>query len=93
MMIEKLNVTNPVANIQKAVKKEDSFSLNLHDCVTLSKDAEKFAEMHLAIRTARISSDVRADKVAEMRVKFADPSYMSSVIDGLADSIMDAYGI
>lgn len=93
MMIEKLNVTNPVANVQKTAKKGDVSSLNSHDCVTLSKDAERFAEIHLAIKTAKMSSDVRADKVDEMRAKFADPSYIDSVMDGLADSIMDAYGL
>lgn len=93
MMIEKLNVTNPVASIQKIARKEGLSSLNSHDCVTLSKDAEKLAEIHLAIKTAKMSSDVRADKVDEMRAKFADPSYVNSVIDGLAESIMDAYGL
>lgn len=93
MMIEKLNVTSPVANIQNTTRKGDLSSLNSHDCVTLSNDAQKLAEVHLAIKTAKMANDIRVDKVDEMKAKFANPSYMDSVIDGLADSIMDAYGL
>lgn len=93
MMIEKLNVTNPISNIQKTTKIEDFSSVNSSDSVTLSKEAEKLAELHFATEVVKATSDVRAEKVAEMKLKFADPNYINSVIDGLADKIMEAYGL
>lgn len=93
MMIEKLNVTNPVASIQKTARKDDVSSLNNHDSVTLSKDAEHFAQVHLAMKVAKAASDVRPEKVAEMKAKFADSSYVDSVLGDLADKIMEAYGL
>ena len=93
MMIEKLNVTNPVANIQKTEKKEVLSLLNTQDSVTLSKDAEHLAQVSSAMKVVEATSDVRPEKVAEMKAKFADSSYMDSVLSDLADKIMEAYGL
>lgn len=92
MMIEKLNGTNPVANIQRSSVKETS-SYNSYDSVTVSKEAERFAEVHFAMEAVKNSSDVRLEKIAEMKAKLNDPSYFDSIVNSLADKIMEAYGI
>lgn len=92
-MIEKLNVTNPVVNAQSNVLKEDSSSFNTKDSVTLSKDAERLAEVHLAMSIAKSAPEMRVDKVAEMKEKFANPSYLDDIMSDLADNIMNAYGL
>lgn len=93
MMIEKLNVTSPITNVKNNVVKVDSSSFNTKDSVTLSKDAERLAEVHLAMNVAKSAPDIRVDKVAEMKEKFANPSYLDSIISDLADNIMTAYGL
>ncbi|MGP1438269.1 MAG: flagellar biosynthesis anti-sigma factor FlgM [Treponema sp.] len=93
MMIEKLNGANPVANIQKSLKIDDVSSYNTHDSVTVSKEAEKFAEVHFAMEAVKNASDIRLDKVQEMKAKLKDPSYFDNIINSLADKIMEAYGI
>ncbi len=91
MMIEKLNITNPIASVQKTVKNADAYETKRQDSVTLSSDAEKLAEVHFAMNAVRATSDVRAEKVAEMKAKFADPSYMDSVLEKVADVLSDVY--
>ncbi len=93
MMIEKLNVTSPITNVTNDLVKTDSSSFNTKDSVTLSSDAEKLAEIHLAMNVAKNAPDIRVDKVAEVKAKFSDPSYLDSIISELADNIMDAYGL
>lgn len=93
MMIEKLNATSPINNVTKGVVKGDLASFNTRDSVTLSKDAERLAEIHLAMNLAKNAPDIRVDKVAEMREKFSNPSYLDTIISDLADNIMDAYGL
>ena len=93
MMIEKLSGANPIANIQRSLKKDDGSSYNAHDSVTVSKEAERFAEVHFAMEAVKNSSDVRPSKVEEMRAKLKDPSYFDSIINSLADKILEAYGI
>ena len=93
MMIEKLDKTSPITNITNDVIKMDSSSFNTRDSVTLSRDAERLAEIHLAMNVAKNAPDIRMDKVAEMKEKFSNPSYLDSIISDLADNIMDAYGL
>ena len=91
MMIEKLNATNPIANIQKGTKLRDSSELNTKDSVTLSSDATRLAEFHLAMNAIKATSDIRLEKVAEMQAIFAAPSYVNGVIDKVADVLAEMY--
>ena len=93
MMIEKLNVTSPITNVTNDVIKADASSFNTRDSVTLSKDAERLAEIHLAMNVAKSAPDIRVDKIAEMKEKFSNPSYLENIISDLADNIMTAYGL
>ena len=93
MMIEKLNVISPITNVANDLVKTNASSFNTRDSVTLSSDAEKLAEIHLAMNVAKNAPDIRVDKVAEVKAKFSDPSYLDSIISELADNIMDAYGL
>jgi len=92
-MIEKINVTSPITTVANDVVKGDVSSFNTRDSVTLSKDAERLAEIHLAMSVAKSAPDIRMDKVAEMKEKFSNPSYLDSIISNLADNIMEAYGL
>lgn len=93
MMIEKLRGLDPVNNLQKTQKSANTEKVSDSDSVTLSSEAQKLSEIHLAIETAKAAPDIREEKVAEMIEKFKDPSYTDSVLDSLADKIMESFGI
>ena len=93
MMIERLNGANPVASIQKSLIRDTGSSCNPCDSVTVSKEAEKFAEVYFAMEAVKNASDIRTDKVEEMKAKLKDPSYFDNIVNSLADKIMEAYGI
>jgi len=92
-MIEKLGGANPIASIQRTLVKDEISSYSTHDSVTVSKEAAKFAEIHFATQAVKATSDVRLDKVAEMKAKLKDPSYFDSIVNSLADKIMEEFGI
>ena len=46
------------------------------------------------MEAANAAPDVRADRVAEVMQKMKDPSYINkSVVDLVADRLMDVYGL
>ena len=93
MMIEKLNGATPIANIQKSLIKDGTSFYNTHDSVTVSEEAVRLAEIHFATQAVKNASDIRLDKVEEMKAKLKDPSYFDSIVNSLADKVMEAYGI
>lgn len=93
MMIERLKGANPIANIQRSLIKDETSSYNTHDSITVSKEAEMFATIHFATQAVKNASDIRLDKVEQMKAKLKDPSYFDSIVNSLADKIMEEYGI
>ena len=61
------------------------------DVISISSEAQEKAEL-LRVRELAVSaSDVRADRVAELREKINDPSYINEkLISATADKIIDA---
>jgi negative regulator of flagellin synthesis FlgM len=44
--------------------------------------------------TVRAGEDVRADRIAEVRAKLQDPSYIDdAVLNTVADRVMDVFGL
>lgn len=93
MMIEKLRGLEPINNLQKTQKTTKPEKVEGSDSVTLSTEAQKLSEIHLAMEAAKAAPDVRQEKVAEMIEKFKDPAYTDSVLDSLADKIMESFGL
>jgi negative regulator of flagellin synthesis FlgM len=64
------------------------------DSISVSAEAKELSEVYYALEAAGTAPDVRADRVAEVLEKLKDPSYINkSVVDLVADRIMDAYGL
>jgi len=93
-MIDRLGGIDPVNNVQKTQKAHRVSGTAQSDSISVSAEAKELSEMYFAIDTAKMSPDVRADKVAEVMQKMKDPSYINkSVVDLVADRIMDVYGL
>jgi negative regulator of flagellin synthesis FlgM len=64
------------------------------DSISLSSEAVEKAELYRAKEIVAAAPDVRADRVAELKAKINDPSYLNdTIIQGTADKIMEAFGL
>jgi len=61
------------------------------DSISISSEAQKKAETFRVQELAAAAPDVRSERVAELREKINDPSYINDkVINATADKLMDA---
>ena len=94
-MITKINVTNPITNLQNtgkvsASKRVTSFS----DEIEVSAQAKAAAEAYYLETVAKETPDVRADLVEQIKVKIQNPDYLNAdTIAATADQILSAYGL
>lgn len=95
MTIERLGGLDPLQNVQKTrntVQKQTVSSST--DSISVSKEAKEMSEAYYLNEIASSTPDVREDLVAQIKEKIKDPSYINStVIDSVANHIMDSYGI
>ena len=94
MTIDKVGPPEPI----KPVKKQgsnDRVNDNLSsDSITLSSEALKKGEFYQAVELVSAAPDARMDRIAELRRKINDPSYINdTVLQGTADKIIEAFGL
>ena len=95
MMIDKIGGVNPLSNVQNTRRtngtEKSSFG---SDSISVSDGARALAEKYYMQQIAAETPDVRADRVAEIKAKIKDPSYLNNaVIASAADRIMESFGI
>lgn len=89
MTIDRLNPLDPIqpkkpAGAQRADRSTGS------DSVSLSSEAVAKAELFKALELAKAAPDVRMDRVAELKAKIDDPSYINdAILNATADRILD----
>ncbi|MCQ2598140.1 MAG: flagellar biosynthesis anti-sigma factor FlgM [Treponema sp.] len=95
MMINKLSGVNPVNNVQNTKKAENVAKANAgFDSVDVSDEAKLRAEAYYLKQVANDTPDIRADRVAEVKEKLKDPSYLNNaVIQSAAEGIMASFGL
>lgn len=95
MMIDKIGGISPLNNVQKARRTEGNSRVDYgHDSISVSAEAKEAAELYYLKQVAAETPNVRADRVAEVKEKIKDPSYLSdAVLMSTADRILDAYGL
>jgi negative regulator of flagellin synthesis FlgM len=63
------------------------------DSISLSSEALEKSELYQAIEMVSVAADVRADRVAALKQKINDPSYINdTIIRATADKIMNVFG-
>ncbi len=93
-MIDRLGGIDPVNNVQKTQKTHRVSGTTQSDSISVSAEAKELSEVYFAMDAAKMTPDVRADRVAEVMEKIKDPSYINkSVVDLVADRLLDVYGI
>jgi negative regulator of flagellin synthesis FlgM len=92
-----INGIGPIEPLQSNKKLGQNSRVNQTaegDSISLSSEALKKGEMYQALELAAAASDVRADRIEELKNKINDPSYINEVIIGAtADRLMDAFGL
>ena len=90
MTIDRLNATDPIQNPKKPANAGRAKDLRAGDTIAVSTEAKEKAELFNAIEIARAAPDLRADRVAELKAKIDDPSYIDRVVlEATADRILD----
>jgi len=94
MMIDRLGGIDPLKNVQNTYKTPRVSGTSQSDSINVSAEAKELSETYFAMETAIAAPDVRLDRVAEVMQKIKDPSYINnSVVDLVADRLMDVYGL
>ena len=94
MTIERVGFTDPIQPGKKPGKSEPVSQSAKSDSISVSAEAVEKGELYRAIETIKAAApDVRADRVAELRAKINDPSYINDrIINATADKIMESFG-
>ncbi|MGI5101993.1 flagellar biosynthesis anti-sigma factor FlgM [Treponema vincentii] len=94
MTIDRLNGIDPVKPVQPIQRTQRTEVLNKADAVSVSSEARVLSDANIALEAVRNAPDIREDKVAEVKKKFEDPSYINNaLLELVADRILDDYGL
>ncbi|MBN2627293.1 MAG: flagellar biosynthesis anti-sigma factor FlgM [Spirochaetales bacterium] len=94
MKINGIGPVDPVANYNKTSRSGKSAAKNSSDSITVSEEAMKTADLFAVAEQVKTAPDVRLDRIAEVKAKLEDPNYINDrVVESVADSIMDVFGI
>jgi len=94
MTIERINVPDPISKFTKADKANKALNTQMKDSINLSTEAKSKAEIYNATETAKMAPAIRQDRIAEVKKKLEDPSYISNtIVEAVADRILDYFDI
>lgn len=95
MMIDRLRGIIPVPNTNNSQETQNKGSIgDTSDTIQVSLEAKEMAELYMVSELVAASPDVRAERIAEVKEKIKDPSYINeTVVNSTADRILDAFGL
>jgi negative regulator of flagellin synthesis FlgM len=93
MTIDRIGYTDPIQPGKKPGRNESINQSPKSDSISLSSEAIERSEFYYASELVSAAPEVRADLVAEMKVKINDPSYVNDRIQATADKIIEAFGL
>ena len=94
MTIEGLGPVDPISKYNKTDKTSKPKKAEKSDSINVSEEAKNMGEIYKAAENVKSSPDVRQEKIAEIKEKLKDPSYIDDkVIESVADSIMEMFNI
>ncbi len=94
MTIERVGFPDPISRFNKAEKAHKTTRNEGKDSISFSEGAKQKAEIYNATETVKMASDVRLEKLEEIKRKLEDPNYITEkVIEDLAEKLMDHFNI
>ncbi|MHB9291180.1 putative negative regulator of flagellin synthesis FlgM [Hollandina sp. SP2] len=92
-MIDRIGSINPIASSKYEWNNQTNRTVQA-DSISLSPEALEKSELYRAHELVVSASDVRLDRIAELKQKIADPSYINdTIIQATADKIIDVLGL
>jgi negative regulator of flagellin synthesis FlgM len=93
MTIDRIGPIDPIPPGKKPGQNNRINQIEQSDSIDLSSEAVEKGELYQAIELVSAASDVRSDRVAELKQKINDPSYLNdAIIRATADKILDVFG-
>jgi negative regulator of flagellin synthesis FlgM len=90
MTIDRLNSIDPIRDPKKSAVSGRVEKGGKGDSISISSDAAQKAELFRALELAKAAPDTRSDRVAALKAKINDPSYIDdAVLSMTADRILD----
>jgi negative regulator of flagellin synthesis FlgM len=94
MTIDRIGFTDPIQPGKKPGRNEPVSQNAKSDSIGLSSEALEKSELYRAIELVSRAPDVRADRVAELKAKINDPSYINDrILQATADKIIESFGL
>ena len=94
MTVDRINPLEPLQPGKKAGRSGQAEKGKENDSIHLSSEAVEKAELYRAMELVNSAEDVRAERIAELKAKINDPSYINdTIIKATADRIMGAFGL
>jgi negative regulator of flagellin synthesis FlgM len=94
MTVERIGPLDLTSNIKKAERPSRTHRKSDLDSINVSEEAKSKAEVLKATEIARKASEIRTDRIEEVKRKLQDPSYPSrQVIETAADNILKSFGV
>ncbi|MDR3342712.1 MAG: flagellar biosynthesis anti-sigma factor FlgM [Treponema sp.] len=94
MMINRIGSIDPIQSGKNIGLNGQANRKVQTDSISLSAEALEKSELYHANAVVASVSDVRMERIVELKQKINDPSYINDkIIQATADSIMDAFGL
>lgn len=94
MTIDRLGSVDPLKNYGKAERTSRPVKAGRPDSIEVSSEARAQAEVLMAKDLAMNAPDVRADRIAELKVRIQDPNYGNkAMLEAVAEGILKSFGI
>jgi negative regulator of flagellin synthesis FlgM len=94
MMVDRIGYIEPIQNGKRPGKNEPTAPVSPSDSISLSSEAIEKAGVYRAQEIVHAAPDTRAGRIAELRAKIDDPSYINDrVLEATADKILESFGL
>ena len=91
MTIDRIGSIDPIQPGKKPGRANQVSEPRGTDSISISSEAQEKAELYRTQELAATAPEVRAERVAELKEKINDPSYINdNVINATADKLIDA---
>ena len=91
MTIDRIGSIDPIQPGKKPGRTNQVRESQGPDSINISSEAQKKAELFRTQELAAVAPEVRAERVAELREKINDPSYINDqVINATADKLIES---
>jgi negative regulator of flagellin synthesis FlgM len=92
MTIDRIGSPEPIQPGKKPGQNNRVSQAEKSDSINLSSEAMEKAQIFRALELVASASDIREDRVAELRQKIDDPAYIQERIGATADKLMKIFG-